>query len=275
MRVSEVFSVSRRSWVSCFFLFLSYLAPATAQEPEQPLVDPDAMVILQRAAQHMADAERFSVTIRNGYDAVQANGQKIEFGDRRQVLVNRPNQLRVDVERSDGKQSTVVFDGKNLTAYDHANNVYARSAISGDVDAAIKHFVRDLRMRMPLAMLLVREFPADLKRRVQQLDYVEETAGSGVPSDHLAGRGADVDFQMWIARGEEPLIQRVVITYKLEEGAPQFWAEFSDWNFSPTVPEGKFEFQPPKDAQRIEFLANYIETARKQQVPAAQTGETP
>ena len=167
MRAMAVFIVSPRSRVSCLFLFLSYLGPVAAQEPVQPLVDPEAMVILQRAAQHMADAARFSVTIRNGYDAVQANGQKIEFGDRRQVLVNRPSQLRVDVVRSDGKQSTVVFDGKNLTAYDHDNNVYARSAIAGDVDAAIKHFVRDLRMRLPMAMLLVRQLPTDLKRRVQ------------------------------------------------------------------------------------------------------------
>ena len=249
MRAMEVFIVSLRSWVTCLLLFLSYLAPAAAQEPVEPLVDPESMIILQRAAQHMADAARFSVTIRDGYDVVQANGQKIEFGDQRQVLVNRPNQLRVDIERSDGKQSTVVFDGKNLTAYDHANNVYAQSAIAGDVDAAIKHFVRDLRMRLPLAMLLVRQFPTDLKRRVQQLDYVEETVSRGVPSDHLAARGADVDFQIWIAQGEQPLIQRVVLTYKLEEGAPQFWAEFSDWNFNPAVPASKFEFQPPADAQ--------------------------
>ncbi len=78
---------------------------------------------------------------------------------------------------------------------------------------------------------------------------MEETVSRGVPSDHLAARGADVDFQIWIAQGEQPLIQRVVLTYKLEEGAPQFWAEFSDWNFNPAVPASKFEFQPPADAQ--------------------------
>ncbi len=166
MRAMAVCTVSPRSWVFYLLLFLSYLTPAAAQEQVEPLIDPEAMTILQRAAQHMADAERFSVTIRNGYDAVQADGQKIEFGDRRQVLVNRPSQLRVDVVRSDGKQSTVVFDGKNLTAYDHDNNVYAQSAIAGDVDAAIKHFVRDLRMRLPMAMLLVHQLPTDLKRRV-------------------------------------------------------------------------------------------------------------
>lgn len=267
--------MSPRNWAFCLLLSLSNLFPAVAQEPAKPLVDPEAMVILQRAAQHMADAERFSVTIRDGYDAVQANGQKIEFGDRRQVLVNRPNQLRVEVERSDGKRSTVVFDGKDLTAYDHTNNVYARSAIAGDVDAAIKHFVRDLRMRLPLAMLMVRQFPTELERRVQQLDYVEETSLSGAPSDHLAARSADVDFQIWIAQGDKPLIQRVVLTYKLDEGAPQFWAEFSDWNFSPAVPAGKFEFQPPADAKPIQFLAKYAESARTRREPATQTGETP
>ena len=267
--------MSPRSSVWCLFLFLSYLIPATAQEPAQPPVDPEAMTILQRAAQHMADAARFSVTIRDGYDVVQADGQKIEFGDQRQVLVNRPNQLRVEIERSDGKQSTVVFDGKNLTAYDHANNVYAQSAIAGDVDAAIRYFVRDLRMRLPLAMLLVRQFPAELERRVQQLDFVEETSCSGVPCDHLAARGADVDFQIWIAQGDQPLIQRVVLTYKLAEGAPQFRAEFSDWNFNPAVPASKFDFQPPADAKPIQFLAQSVETARTRQKPAAQTGETP
>jgi hypothetical protein len=267
--------MSLKSLLSCLFLSLSSIVPAAAQEAVDPPVDPEAMMILQRAAQHMADAGRFSVTIRDGYDAVQANGQKIEFGDRRQVLVSRPNQLRVEVERSDGKQSTVVFDGSNLTAYDHANNVYARSAIAGDVDAAIKYFVHDLRMHLPLAMLLVRQFPTELKRRVQQLDYVEETSCAGVPCDHLAARDADVDFQIWIAQGKQPLIQRVVLTYKLDKGAPQFWAEFSDWNFTPEVPASKFKFQPPANAKPIQFLAQYGETARTRQEPAAQTGEKP
>lgn len=267
--------MSLRSMLSCLFLSLSSIVPAAAQEPAETLVDPEAMIILQRAAQHMADAGSFSVSIRDGYDAVQANGQKIEFGDRRQVLVNRPNQLRVEIERSDGKQSTVVFDGANLTAYDHTNNVYAQSAIAGDVDAAIKYFVHDLGMRLPLAMLLVRQFPAELQRRVQQLDYVEETSCSGLPCDHLAARDAGIDFQIWITQGKQPLIQRVVLTYKLDKGAPQFWAEFSDWNFAPAAPASKFKFQPPANATPIQFLAQYVETARTKQEPAAQTGEAP
>ena len=267
--------MSLRILACSLFLYVSFLLPAAAQESTQPLVDPEAVAILQRAAHHLADAQRFSVSIRDGYDAVQASGQKIEFGDQREILVNRPNQLRVEVTRSDGLQSTVVFDGKALTAYDHANNVYARSAIAGDVDAAIRYFVRDLRMRMPLSMLMRSQFPTEIERRVRQLDYVEQTSILGVPSDHLAARGDDVDFQIWIAQGEQPLIQRVVLTYKLDKGAPQFWAEFSDWNFNPAVPASKFEFQPPANAKSIQFLADYVEANRPKPTGAAQTGEMP
>ena len=131
---------------------------------------------------------------------MQASGQKIEFGDLRKVLVQRPHNLRLEIEQSDGDVSVVVFDGKELTAFDQSNNVYAKTPLEGDVDAAIIHFVRDLQMRLPLAMLLLSGLPAELDRRVQSLDYVEETEILGVLCDHLAGRTGDVDFQVWVAQ---------------------------------------------------------------------------
>ena len=55
-------------------------------------------------SQYLAQAERFSVTIRDGYDAVQQSGQKIEYGEVRKVTVSRPDRLRFEVERSDGEK---------------------------------------------------------------------------------------------------------------------------------------------------------------------------
>jgi hypothetical protein len=50
-----------------------------------------------------------------------------------------------------------------------------------------------------------------------------------------------------------PVIRKVVIEYTKKEGAPRYEARLSDWNFRPTITEGKFTFNPPKDASRIEF----------------------
>ena len=259
--------------VLCFAALLAL--PAGAAEQNDEAAPPDASSILKRAAEYLAGESRFSVVIRDGYDVVQASGQKIEFGDLRKVLVQRPHNLRLEIEQSDGDVSVVVFDGKELTAFDQSNNVYAKTPLEGDVDAAIIHFVRDLQMRLPLAMLLLSGLPAELDRRVQSLDYVEETEILGVLCDHLAGRTGDVDFQVWVAQNGQPLIHRVVLTYKNEVSAPQFRAQFSDWNFDPEVVDTQFAFTPPPGASQIQFLAQMIEIPRGPAATPAQTGDEP
>ena len=64
-----------------------------------------------------------------------------------------------------------------------------------------------------------------------------------------------VDFQVWVAQGEQPLPRRIVISYKDEAGQPQFWADLSDWNLSPEISDALFTFTPPAGANRIQFLA--------------------
>jgi hypothetical protein len=43
------------------------------------------------------------------------------------------------------------------------------------------------------------------------------------------------------------------MTYKQDKGQPQFWAEFSNWNLAPAIPEGLFVFSPPEGAKKIAF----------------------
>jgi outer membrane lipoprotein-sorting protein len=75
-----------------------------------------AMTILKNMSQYLAQGERFNVTIRDGYDAVQRSGQKIEYGEVRKVTVSRPDRLRFEIERSDGEKGLVIFDGKERTS---------------------------------------------------------------------------------------------------------------------------------------------------------------
>ncbi len=48
---------------------------------------------------------------------------------------------------------------------------------------------------------------------------------SGVLCNHLALRSEKEDVQVWIARGDEPVPCRIVITYREIEGQPQLWAQ--------------------------------------------------
>lgn len=232
--------------------------PAAANPTASPAAaDPQAQAraVLLGMARFLAGTPRYSVSLRSGYDAVQASGQKIEFGAKRTVTVRRPDRLRVDAEDSSGETSRLLFDGKDITLTNLTRNVYAQAAKAGDIDAAVKYFVDDLQMRLPLAVMLLSGFPAELERRVETVDYVESTKLLGAPAHHLAGHTATVDFQIWVADGARPLPLRVVLTYRNETGQPQFWGEFTDWNLAPEVGDATFAFTSPAGAQKIEFLA--------------------
>jgi hypothetical protein len=234
---------------------------AAAAKEQKPSATPsqsqsnDAEAILRRMAEFLGGTQRFSASVRSDYDAVQESGQKIEFGESRKVTLARPGQLRVEGESSNGAKVLVVFTGKEITLIDSAANVYATAPQPGGVDESIVHFVRDLGMRLPLAMLLVSQLPAELKARVRTLEYVEKTRVHGAPAHHIVGRTDDVDFQIWIADGDKPLPQRIVLTYVNAPGDPQFRAQFSDWNLAPNVTDATFQVKPPAKAQKVAFAA--------------------
>jgi hypothetical protein len=237
--------------VSALVLAITGQAYAQPVEPAKkapvaaPLTESQTQgrAILMRMAEFLAGAQSFSVNIRDGYDAVQKSGQKIEFGDKRKVVLSRPDRLRAEGERSDGTKTQVVFNGKEIVLVDTTHNVYATAPQPGSVDDTVVYFVRDLGIRFPLARMLVSRLPAEFENRVRSVDYVEKTSIDGVPCHHLAARSDTVDFQVWVADGDRPLLQRLVITYKKATGQPQFWAQFSDWDMTPTITDSTFLLQ--------------------------------
>jgi hypothetical protein len=231
-----------------------------------------ANAILMRMAEFLGGTQRFSVSLRAGYDAVQKSGQKIEFNEMRKITLSRPDRLRVEGERSGGAKTLTVFTGKEIVLIDATSNVYATAPQPGGVDDTIVHFVKDLGMRLPLAVLLVSQAAAELKDRVRSVDYVEKTNIHGSPSHHLAARTDTVDFQVWVADGDKPLPQRVVITYKKDKGEPQFWAQFSDWNLAPAIEDSTFLVTPPAGAQKVAFAAQLPRISPAARKPSAKKG---
>ena len=218
------------------------------------VIDPQAMEILQKMAGTIAGAKQFSVTILSSYDAPQENGQMVEFGAVRTLQIKRPNLLRVDMRRSDGDRRMLLFDGKQIVAQNVTDNVYAKVERTGSIDEKIKYLVGDLQIPLPLARMFLTTFPAEIARLVEAIDYVERNMLTDIPTDHLAGRTHDIDVQVWVAEGKEPLPRRIVITYKHAQGQPQFRADFSNWDLSAEAVKGPFIFTPPKDSEQIPIL---------------------
>ena len=249
---------------------------AADQEADQDgdAIDSDALGILMRMADALAQAKGFTVTIRSNYDVVQDTGEKIEFGERRMVTLSRPNALKVESQDSAGKKTIVTYDGKAITVYTPADNVYGEVEKAGSVDDAVHYLVQDLQTRLPLALLLVTTLPDELDQRLVALDYVERDVLTPVPTDHLVGQTDEVDFQVWIPAEGPPLPQRITITYKNDDGEPQFRADLTDWVLNPDVSAAQLAFRPPDGAERIPFLTRVRRTPAGQPPSPDSTGSS-
>jgi hypothetical protein len=238
---------------------------------------PNAAALLDQMANTLAQAQRFSVDIRASYDVVQRAGQKITFEEQRSIVASRPDKIKMETWTSDGRARTISFDGSAITVFDARENVYGRVDVTGTIDEAVRHLTAALNVRVPLALMLVSSLPSELKMRVKSIDYVERDVLTPVPTHHLAASTADVDFEIWIGADGPTVPHRVVITYKREEGAPQYRAEFADWDFAPDPSLALATFEPPQGAERIPFLVRKgrrpLETAEEKK-PATAKGAT-
>ena len=249
--------MSRNHW----FLWCFVAAIALAWPPSGPAqaagqdrdVDPAAVKSIERLSEFIGRTKQFSVTVDVAYDIVQEWGQKIEFGETRLVTMRRPDRLRVATTDRDGSVSGVVFDGQTIAAFDLGDKVYATTPQTGTVDEAIDHFINDLGMKLPMAPILQGRLATQAKDWARDIRYVGESTIGGVACDHVALHGDWEDVQLWIARGDRPLLQRIVITYHRAEGKPQFTGELRDWNLNPDVADAAFAYTPQEGAAHIAF----------------------
>ena len=233
-----------------------------------------AAAVLKSMAEYLAARSSFTCTSTNNFETVQADGQRIEFGETRRISLQRPNRLRIDEVESDSTNDMALFDGTQITVLSGDLKVYAQAPQPPSIEDALVYFVRDLRMRMPLALMLSSHVRTELPNLAKQIDYVESTEVRGQKADHLAGRGDSVDFQFWIAQGASPLPLRIIITYKLDKGQPRFSADISDWYVSPSFTANTFQLALPSDAKKIPFAVQLLAPPAESQ-PAAASGATP
>jgi hypothetical protein len=244
-----------------FCLASTAVTGAEIPSKDQKSIDLETMEILLDMAETLADAKQFSVEIRSSYDAPQEDGRMVEFRAHRKIQVKRPDSIRVDMMRSDGERRVTLFDGKQIVVQNLTEKVYSKVPYDGSLDEAIRYLVNDLQLTLPLARMFRTTLPDDMKRMVEEIDYVGEDILTAVPSHQLAVRTHDIDFQIWVGQGDMPLPLRVVITYKNAPGAPQFRADLDEWDFSDGVAKGPFIFEPEEDVEGIPLVVRRADGA--------------
>jgi len=211
----------------------------------------DAIESLERAANFLAEQSSFRVIADVSFDVLQSDGRLLEFGSRREITLRRPDRFRMREARRDGDTRTVFFDGTTLSMDLPGHEAFVQIERPGTLYAALDHLMKDIGTPVPLAELFAENLAAPLVDGIASGYSVGSSAVAGRPCEHVSFRHPEVDVQLWIEEGDRPLIARIVISHKREEGNPQFRATLSDWDLEPETPDSLFQFEPAEGSEHL------------------------
>ncbi len=227
-------------------------AVALAQESPPGKIDPNADQLLRSMSDYVAGMNGFKVQVDTVDEAVTKDGQRIQFLAQQSVSVRRPDKFRV--ERLGPVADTVFrYDGKQFSLYGKRTGYYATAPAPGTLEEAIDTARSKYGMDAPSADLFLGRPYDELMAGVTQASYLGVEPIGTLSCHHLAFKGADVDFQVWVQDGAKPLPCRYTIVSKSDEGQPEFSASLSNWQPNVELSPALFAFTPPPGSKRIEL----------------------
>jgi hypothetical protein len=231
-------------------------APAPAASPRsanvEGVIEPQADEALHRMSDYLSTLKSFRVDATTIDERVTTEGQKVQELKESHVAARRPNEMRIDRR---GPAGHVVFrsDGKQYSLDAPDKKVYATAAAPPTIDAAIDDARDRLQIDAPGGDLMVRDPYAALTDGLITGRYIGREPVGMQMADHIAVTKKDVDYQLWIAAGAEPLPLRYVITTKDVTGRPEATVELRNWQPDAPIAEDSVAFTPPPGSKRVAF----------------------
>ena len=228
------------------------VAPAVARA-EATGVDPAATQMLQRMTDYLGSLQQFSVHTENTLEDLLDSGQRLDIDVAASVTISRPNRLRAE-RKGDLVNQVFYYDGKSLTLYNPDENVYATEPAPETVEGTLDFARESLGLLVPAADLVYSNAYALLMQGVTSAIVVDKTVIGGAVCNHLAFSRPDVDFQVWVADGDQPVPCKYVVTDTSTPELISISTVMSEWNVAPAAADDYFNFVPPEGAGTITFL---------------------
>ncbi len=243
------------SLVATLILFI--LGTLSASAAEMPVgtnaISPHANELLRRTSDYLAQAQFFSVNAEVWQDAVLASGQRVQATRTIDLEVRRPNRLHAEI-RSTRRNRGIWYDGKAVSMLDRNRGTYGVVSAPNSLDQMLETSMTRFGIGIPLDDLIESNPYASVVGNVTSGIDIGPATVLGVACEHLAFSQTNIDWQIWIEEGPRPVPRKILITYKDEEGSPQYTAIFSDWDFLTKLPEFVFNFEPPPGAAKVNVM---------------------
>ncbi|SMF94713.1 hypothetical protein SAMN02949497_2046 [Methylomagnum ishizawai] len=229
-------------------------APQAGGTQPAPVIEQRALDLLKQMSQTLASAKSYTYSSRSAMEVPGKTGQYLTFFSRADVALERPDKLRARIG-GDIPSFQIVYDGKQVAAYDPDKNLYATAPAPATLDDTLKMLMDQSGVYFPSSDVMVSDPYATMTQGLQSAFVVGTSAVDGLPCEHLAFMAPGIHWEIWIETGKHPLPRRLAATYTDAANFPRFQVEFADWNLKPRLAPGAFVFKPPAGAKRIEFAS--------------------
>lgn len=207
----------------------------------------DAKAILKSMSDYMASQKTFSLAFDSSVEVITPALEKIQFTSSGDLTLERPSSVH-GTRKGGYADVEMVSDGKTFTLFGKNLNGYSQVEDPGTIDELINK-LRDRGVAIPGGDLLGDNVYDTLMEGVLEAKVIGEGVVEGVECDHLAFRNQEIDWQIWIAKGDQPVPRKYVITTKSVGAAPQYTMVLRDWKADVSTTPAMFTFDPPAGAK--------------------------
>lgn len=216
------------------------------------VIEDGAIDAIKEMSNYLMTAKTLAITSISSLDVVTNDGQRIQLDGTTTYKARRPGFV-IDYV-SDIKSRRFIYDGKTFTVYSPKLGFYAQAPAPGSNKEVLDAIYEKYGISLPLVDLF-RWGDGTNADRIQALKSAYEVGSAtidGVPTDHFAFREADVDWEVWIQKGDQPLPRKLVIVDRTDPARPTFTARLS-WQMNPAYSDADFTFVPDANAKRIQL----------------------
>lgn len=215
------------------------------------VVDPRAVDALKGMSRYLMSLNGFKLDTSGSLDVVTADGQRVQVDGQANYKVKRPGMAIHYV--SDLKNRDFYYDGKQFTVYSPALGFYATVPAPATNRELLDLIYNKYGIKLPLEDLF--RWNDTGQARIDDFKSAADLGPSmqdGVQTTHYAFREPEVDWEVWIKDGAQPLPVKLSIVDRTDPARPAFTTRLK-WTVNPPLSDADFRYTPGPDAKRIQL----------------------
>lgn len=234
------------------------LASAADEADTKPDIEPEAAKVIHSVSEYLKSLGQFSLDVCTDV-RINAEGVKQEFSIVSALSFVRPDKLAYKI-KSGLAGSNVFCDGDKIRIYTPSSGAYSEERAPENLAEFPLETNSD---GVPVVKIFISEDPEkEILNGVLNAEYAGIQNIDGADCHHIKFKQVEVDWDMWVLKGDKPLVHKIVPDFnKLMKRSAEadlfkrtpildnmeycIGISFRNWNTEREIPDDEFKFSRP------------------------------